>query len=190
MKKVFLIHGFEGLPNGGWRPWLLGELAREKKIYGCALPMPTPYEPKVSEWVAEINRVSFPKEDSVVLVGHSLGATAVLRYLETLPPQISIAGAVLVSGPLENLPGVENSKNMQSFFEQPFEFEKIKASCKKFAVIHGANDNVVPFSHAEKLAKHLNCELISIPEGFHLSGGAGWYKLPEAFTEILKILGE
>ena len=44
MKKVFIVHGFEGEPNGGWRPWLMGELAK-KDIYACALPMPIPSSP-------------------------------------------------------------------------------------------------------------------------------------------------
>jgi hypothetical protein len=34
MKKVFIIHGFQGKPNGGWRPWLEGELAL-LDIYAC-----------------------------------------------------------------------------------------------------------------------------------------------------------
>jgi len=50
MKKVFIIHGFEGEPNGGWRPWLMRELAKFD-VYASALPMPTPEKPIVlSGW--------------------------------------------------------------------------------------------------------------------------------------------
>ena len=48
-----MIHGFRGEPNGGWRPWLMGELA-QKDIYAHALLMPNPYEPKKDEWVKTI----------------------------------------------------------------------------------------------------------------------------------------
>lgn len=72
MKKVFIIHGFEGSPNGGWRPWLMLELEK-KDVYACALAMPHPENPLCSEWVQEIERhVIQNKEDDIYLVGHSL----------------------------------------------------------------------------------------------------------------------
>ncbi len=72
MKKVFIIHGFEGSPNGGWRPWIMAELEK-KDIYACALSMPDPENPLCSEWVAEIQRhVQRNKGDEIYLVGHSL----------------------------------------------------------------------------------------------------------------------
>lgn len=190
MKKVFIVHGFEGMPNGGWRPWLLGKLGRDNKIYGCALPMPNEYDPKVSEWVSEISRVSFPEKDEIILVGHSLGVPAILRYLEQFSDGLSIKGAILVSGPIEPIQQAQNEnslKKIDSFINTPFDFEKIKKHCKSFSVIHGDNDNVVPFAHAEKLSQYLSCELIPVKNGLHLSGGAGWYELPEALTAIEKM---
>jgi predicted alpha/beta hydrolase family esterase len=72
MKKVFIIHGFEGSPNGGWRPWLMSELEK-KDMYACALAMPHPENPICSEWVGEIGRhVIQNKQDDIYLVGHSL----------------------------------------------------------------------------------------------------------------------
>ena len=29
MKKVFIIQGFRGAPNGGWKPWLMVELEKQ-----------------------------------------------------------------------------------------------------------------------------------------------------------------
>ena len=73
MKKVFIIHGFEGSPNGGWRPWLMGELEKHD-IYACALSMPNPENPVCPEWIAEISRhVDQNNNDEVYLIGHSLG---------------------------------------------------------------------------------------------------------------------
>lgn len=73
MKKVFIIHGFEGSPNGGWRPWLMGELEKHD-IYACALSMPSPENPVCSEWIAEISQhIEQNKKDEIYLIGHSLG---------------------------------------------------------------------------------------------------------------------
>ncbi|MFM7088624.1 MAG: hypothetical protein ACKOW9_03775 [Candidatus Paceibacterota bacterium] len=54
--KVFLIHGFEGVPNGGWRSYLMGELSK-LDVYACSLSMPTPGEPVLTEWLEEVRRV-------------------------------------------------------------------------------------------------------------------------------------
>jgi hypothetical protein len=72
MKKVFIIHGFQGSPNGGWRPWLMVELDK-LDIYACALPMPTPDEPKCEEWVAEIAGVIPEVNEDIFLVGPMVG---------------------------------------------------------------------------------------------------------------------
>lgn len=130
MKKVFIIHGFAGSPNGGWRPWLMGELEK-RDVYACAFPMPTPENPICNEWVEEISRhVERNSEDEIYLVGHSLGVPAILRYLEN-PQTKSICGAVLVSGPSEK----NNNRKIDSFLDKNFDFEKIKVNCKKFAVM-------------------------------------------------------
>jgi len=55
MNKVFLIHGFQGSPNGGLRPWFVAELEKQD-IYACALSMPDPENPVCTEWVEEISR--------------------------------------------------------------------------------------------------------------------------------------
>lgn len=189
MKKVFIIHGFNGEPNGGWRPWLMGELAK-KDIYACALPMPTPDKPKKDEWVKKITEEIGNPNEEIFLVGHSLGVPAVLRYLETLNKNQKIGGAVLVSGLIHILKEDKEDKYraIDHFVDTPFNFKHIKSVCKNFVVIHGDDDATVPFEHAIELSKNLSCELISIPGGKHLSRSSGWYKLPKALESLEKMI--
>jgi esterase/lipase len=47
-KRVFLIHGWEGYPEEGWRPWLKNEL--EKIGFTVFVPsMPNTKHPKMNE---------------------------------------------------------------------------------------------------------------------------------------------
>lgn len=180
MKKVFIIHGFEGSPNGGWRPWLMGELEK-LNVYACALPMPNPDNPTCDEWTSEIARnVETNRNDEIYLVGHSLGAPAILRYLEAAPQNINVGGVILVSGPSEKN---ENSK-LNSFFEKSFDFPTIKSKVKKLCIIHGDNDPLVSSSNAKFLSERLNCELIIVPNGGHLNGASGWLALPQALDTL------
>lgn len=189
MKKVFMIHGFLGRPNGGWRPWLMAEL-NKYKIYACALPMPSPENPKKEEWVNAIKEaVGIPSED-IFLVGHSLGVPAILRYLENLPPDQKIGGAMLVSGPSCVLaPENKESKlrKIDNFIDTAFNYEYIKTKSDKFYVIHGEKDDKVSLEHPDFIAKNLNCKKSILPNMGHLDDSE-CFELPKALEVILEML--
>lgn len=186
MKKIFIIHGFTGKPNGGWRPWLMGELAKND-IYACALPMPKPDAPIKEEWIKTISDVVDIPNEEIFLVGHSLGVPAILRYLETLSVGMKIGGVVLVSGPVFKIEE-DGYEQVNTFLDVAFDFDHIKNACKNFTIIHGDNDSNVSFSDAEYLKEKLSCDLISIPNGGHLADHDGFYKLPEALDSLLKMI--
>ncbi len=183
MKKVFIIHGFEGMPNGAWRGWLMQELEKQD-IYACALPMPTPEAPIKQEWVDEISRaIEMNPTDDIYLVGHSLGSTAILRYLETSDQKIT--GIVLVSGPIIKT----MNRKIDNFLETPFDFETIKTKAEKFVVIHGDNDPYVPaVDHGDICSKALDAQYIVIKNGEHLNGSAGYHVLPECLEVLNSIM--
>jgi len=183
MKKVLIVHGFQGSPNGGWRSWLMGELSKQD-IYAYALSMPSPESPVLNEWLEELSRaVVINKNDELYLVGHSLGVVTILRYLEKTHAEY-IQGAVLVSGPCQK----NNNRKIDGFLETPFNFEVIKSKCKDFCIIHGDNDSHVPLHDAEILSQELNAELIVVKNGGHLNGGAGWVTLPECLEALRKMI--
>ncbi len=179
MKKVFIVHGFLGTPNGGWRPWLMGELEKHD-VYACSIALPTPEKPILAEWIAEIARhVEQNPIDEIYLVGHSLGSPAIMRYLES-PDAKLVAGVVLASSPCASLGRAE----LDEFIAAPFDFALIKSNMGNCAIIHGDNDDRVPFAHAEILAKEFDAELISVPNGGHLNGKSGWHSLPHALEAL------
>ena len=180
-----MIHGFQEKPNGGWRPWLMGELAKSD-IYACAIPMPSPDMPVKTDWVTAIKEAVKNPTEEVFLVGHSLGVPAILRYLESLDTDYKIGGVVLVSGPLLKIEK-EGYEQVDTFLDTTFDFDHIKNVCKYFIIIHGDNDPNVPFSDAEELSKKLGGFLISIPNGGHLNGSASCFVLPSALESLLKM---
>lgn len=183
MKKVFIIHGFEGSPNGGWRPWLMAELEKQN-IYACALSMPNPSNPIPSKWIQEISRhVDVNKRDQIYLIGHSLGVPAILLYLENTKAK-NIGGIVLISGPIFKT----TKEKVDQFLNKPFNFEKIKSKVKKVVVIHGDNDRSVSLDQGETLAEKLNSEIIVIKNGGHLNGSAGWFTLPQCLESLNKMM--
>lgn len=179
-KKVLIIHGFEGTPNGGWRPWLMEELAKDD-IYACALAMPNPDNPVKDEWVNEIKRHVTSKDD-IYLIGHSLGVPAIFHYL-TLDEALNVKGSILVSGPCNP---VDNEK-IKDFLDKKFDFSKIKKKAGQVVVIHGDDDPLVDLSDAQKISRELDGELIIIKGGKHLNGSAGWNQLPQCLDALKKM---
>lgn len=182
MKKVFLVHGFKATPNGGWRPWLLEELSKIH-IYAHALAMPSPSSPSCSEWIDEIAReVDRSKRDQIYLVGHSLGSTAILRFLEKTKAK-NIKGVLLVSSPSIKA----SKKKVGGFLNDPFDYKSIVSKADKYAVIHARDDRSVPFVQGQYLAEQLGVKLIVIEKGGHLNGSAGFDKLPQCLEELKKM---
>ncbi|MDP3875283.1 MAG: alpha/beta hydrolase, partial [bacterium] len=56
MKRVFIVHGWDGHPEEGWFPWLKEEL--EKKGFEVSVPvMPNPAEPKIETWIPFLSQL-------------------------------------------------------------------------------------------------------------------------------------
>ncbi len=192
MKKVFIIHGFGGVPNGGWLPWLMVELGK-KGIYACALAMPDTDNPNLQKWIAEIDHAVAGDYENAYFVAHSLGGSAMLRYLEALPEGKKIAGALLVAAvidPLDTQNPESRFRMIDSFLLPEIDFTQVKQKSERLIVMHGTADATVPFEQGEKLAEALGCELISVPGGAHFSQRTPpiYYELPEALEAIVKIV--
>jgi predicted alpha/beta hydrolase family esterase len=123
MKRAFLIHGWEGYPKEGWRPWLKNEL--KKKKFKVEIPaMPDTKHPKMNAWVGYMKKVVSNPNKECYFIGHSLGCIAILRYIEGINNEVG--GIVMVAGFSDNL-GYEE---LSSFFEKPINWEKIRTARK------------------------------------------------------------
>lgn len=182
MKRIFLIHGWEGYPEEGWRPWLRDEL--EKRGFEVYVPaMPNTKYPKMNAWVKHLSKIVRVPDKDCYFVGHSLGCIAILRYLETLKKEQEVGGAVLVAGFTSNLGYTE----FESFFTKPINWKKIKLHCKKFVAIHSDNDPYVSLHYGNFFKEKLKATLIVEHGMKHFSGDDGITKLPAVLNLLLNM---
>lgn len=180
--KVVIIHGYQGTAMGGWRPWLKREL--EARGFEVSVPeMPTPDAPRAEEWVAVIGREVGDEGNGCVLVGHSLGCIAILRYLEGAKKKV--AGAVLVAGFAEKLG--DGFEQIENFVEKPLEFASVRKNCGKMAAIFSDNDPYIPLSQVALLERGLGAKTLVLHARGHFSSSEGTTKLPEVLALILEI---
>ncbi|MCX6769580.1 MAG: alpha/beta hydrolase [Candidatus Micrarchaeota archaeon] len=181
-RRVIIIHGFQSEPMHGFRPWLKKEL--EARGFEVSIPaMPNPNEPKVEEWVATIDREVGQTGDGCILLGHSLGCIAILRYLERA--DVKVRGVVLVAGFIGSLGG--EFSILDEFVRAPVDAERVKKACKKIIAIFSDNDPYVPLEQAKLIEKKLGAKTIVLHARGHFSSSDGTTKLPEALEAILEI---
>lgn len=152
MKNVLILHGFESNSQEHWFLNVKKEL--EKKGYKVHVPnMPNSLHPKQIEWVDIINK--FKPDEKWILVGHSLGGTAILRYLETTKKPIG--KAVFIATPLTFV-GLDKIKD---FFKTDFTWQNIKSNLQQSTILVSKDDkHTVILDHAKILSDKLNEKLI------------------------------
>jgi len=169
MKKIILVHGWEGNPNKDWFQWLKHEL--EAKNFQVFIPtMPDTMNPKKDAWVSHLVKTIGIPDEETYFVGHSLGCITILRYLETLQKNQKIGGAVFVAGFSHNLEYEGYKDELLSFFEAPIRWEEIKKHCNKFIAIHSTDDPYVPVKHSKIFEEKLNAESIIQQDMGHYNG--------------------
>ena len=118
-----------------------------------------------------------------ILIGHSLGAVFVLRWLEQA--SIYVEHAMLIGAFIGEV-GVKKFDDInQSFFAAPLEWETIKRNCQQFNCYHGSNDPYVTKDHFDFIASQLNAKKTIIANGGDF-GTLGGYNLLSSMTYTIK----
>lgn len=152
-KKVLIIHGWE---SNSREHWFWEEKERLEKLdYEVVVPdMPNTLYPNKEEWVKVIQ--DFNPDENSILIGHSLGGVAILRYLETVNNKVG--KCIFIATPIRKLgPGYEGTEN---FLEGDFNWEKIKGNAEKLVVFNQTEDLAVPLQHGKDLANFTDAELV------------------------------
>ena len=187
--KVYLIHGWGGNSKGDWFVWLEKEL--EKRGIKVEAPdMPETWTPTIKKWVGKLNEIVKADEETI-LVGHSIGCQAVMRYLEQLPEKKKVKVAILVAGWIslteETLDEEYTKEIADEWLNTRLDFDKIGNNAEKFIIINSDNDPYVELSDAEILEKELEAEKIILHNKGHIAGEDGVKEFPILLNKILEI---
>ncbi|MDQ0636648.1 putative alpha/beta hydrolase family esterase [Pedobacter sp. W3I1] len=136
--------------------------------------------PASKDWIETINQALVGYDlANVILIGHSLGCTAIANWAKQY--QKEIKGALLVApsdleAPRYNFPTV-------GFDHVPLDKINFKS-----IVVASSNDEWVTIERAEFFAQNWGSEFINIGNAGHINADAGFGVWPEGL-EILKKLG-
>ena len=170
MKNVLILHSAGNNSNGSWYLWLKKVLEdRGLKVWLPDLPnSDTPDQDVWTDFIFSNKDWEFNEES--ILVGHSAGATLILRLLEKLPGNVKINKAILVAAYVNKGTIPEYFQYKTGMLKTLFDWNKIKNSCEQFYFIHSDNDKYqCGLDQGEVLKENLGGELIVKPGAGHFN---------------------
>lgn len=141
--------------------------------------MPDPDIARMKYWIPFIEK--HLQNEEGILIGHSSGAVAAMRYLE----KHKLVGAVLIGACHTDL-GIEKEKQA-GYYDEPWNWDLIKKNSQWIIQFHSINDPFIPIEEARFVAKKLNTEYHELNQG-HFSRSEGKLEFPELIKELKKKL--
>lgn len=133
-----------------WYPQVKKELEK-LGLDVIAENMPDPDLARKQFWLPFIEE-HVKSERSSILVGHSSGAVAILRYLE----ENKAEGIVLVGASHTDLN--DKKEKISGYFDEPWNWEKIRKNVKWIIQFASTDDPYIPIAEARHINDKLNSE--------------------------------
>ncbi len=184
MKRVIIVHRWDGNPEADWYQWLKEEL-EERKVKVEILVMPHPERPEIISWVDVIKKHVKNPDKETYFIGHSIGCQAILRYLKTLSSDTKIGGCVLVAGflKLNELETDDEKEVAGPWLKEDIDFNKIRMM-GPITALFSDDDPFVPLENKKIFEEKLNAKTF-------LEKGQGHFNetpAPSVLREISSLL--
>lgn len=191
MKKVYLVHCWDGTSNDGWYPWIEQEF-KKYNVEVVRFDMPNTANPTIEEWVSTLNDKVDKLDEETYFMGHSIGCQTIMRYLET--KEVTKIGGILFVAPwLDLLPeAVEDEDSYNTAYpwiHTPIDFEKVKEFSNNINCIFSDNDYFVDLAQEQEFKQKLNAKTIIVNEKGHISQDDDIFELNEILELSKEMLG-
>jgi predicted alpha/beta hydrolase family esterase len=179
-KKILFLHS-AGPQHGDEGSAKLVQYIRDKLSadYQVIAPiMPRPDEPDYESWKTALKEIFKIMDDDMILIGHSLGGSVLLKFLSEEQPSQRIRSLHLVAVPFWG-----NEDWDVSEFTLRKDFRESLPPISSIHIYHSKDDKIVSTQHAEKYAAELPGADYQELNGY---GHVYWDGLPALISNIQK----
>jgi len=141
--------------------------------------MPDPDLARKKYWLPFIKE-KLSTEDAI-LIGHSSGAVAILRYLEENKCKL----AILVGACYTSLGDAHEKKS--GYFDEPWKWSKIKNNATKIALFASRDDLYIPISEVLFIKDKVNPKYHEYGDEGHFGADVNKIEFPEIITVVKKL---
>ncbi len=157
-----------------WKDTLQGDLGDTFDVLQPRMPNAT--NAQYEEWCIVFSKIFEQVEENIILVGHSLGAIFLAKYLSENTPSKRIKSLLLIAAPFGNTP----TESLGSFLVSVDYIPSIQEKVGAIHLFHSTDDAVVPFSESQKYKALLPHATL------HTFEDRGHFNQP-AFPELLDV---
>lgn len=163
--KIIIIpgNGNTHVKTDNWFSWLTKELEKREFTVICQ-DMPDPDLARKDIWLPHIKNELKADKNSII-IGHSSGAVAAMRYLETN----KLLGAVLVGACHTDL-GYESEK-ASGYYDDPWQWNKIRTNAGWIVQFASQDDPYISIQESRYIHQQLDCEYHEYTDQGHFSDG-------------------
>jgi len=178
MTKVIFVPGNgHSTTHDNWFPNVKASLEKNG-LEVIAAKFPDGNLARESYWIPFL-RDELKADCDTILVGHSSGAIAALRFAEQYP----LLGSILVGAYHTDL-GIESEK-LAGYFSRPWAWNKIRENQKFITIFASQDDPWIPIDEPRALHSYLNCEYHEYKNQGHFGGDYFKPDFPELTLSIL-----
>ncbi len=172
IKAVFIPGNGESSTKENWFPHVQRELEK-LGVQVIAEDFPDPDLARAQHWLPFLAKLGV--DESTILIGHSSGALAAMRYAE----HHKIMGSVLVG--VAHTDGGDPKEKASGYFDTPWDWETIKKNQQWIIAFHSVDDPFIPVSEARFVHEQLKCE-------YHEFTDRGHFFPADAFPELVEAI--
>lgn len=158
--RFVLLHGNGGATGSDhWFPEVASGLRAAGHHADCP-DLPDPVLARAEFWLPFLRDV-LRVDAETVLVGHSSGAVAAMRYAQDHP----VRGSALVGACHTDL-GMDDEK-ASGYYDEPWPWERISAAQRWISVFASPDDPYIPISEPRHIADRLEADYVELPGRGH-----------------------
>ncbi|HEX7259975.1 MAG TPA: alpha/beta hydrolase [Candidatus Saccharimonadia bacterium] len=181
--KVVILHAIQSNPSAHWLPWLKKQL-EEEHIEVVIPELSAPDHPDRAQWLADAKAaIGSVDPDELILVGHSLGVTTALDYLEQA--EMPVRGLVSTAGFYQDYGNELNSYFLKT---KAIDMQVVRHHLTNAFVFYGDNDPYVTQEALRAMADGLLVDPVVIKGGGHLNDEAGYTSFPQLFETVMELI--
>jgi uncharacterized protein len=181
MAKIIFVPGNGGCTTqDNWFPSIKEEFEKHG-LDVISTNFPDPELARESYWIPFL-REELKAGNDTVLIGHSSGAIAAMRFAE----KYELLGSVLVGAYYTHL-GMETEKQ-SGYFDRPWDWNKININQKWISLFASSDDPWIPIKEARYIHTKLDCEYHEYKNQGHFGGDYFKSVFPELTLSVLNNL--
>lgn len=175
--KIIIIHGNGGsTPQDNWIPYLQTELEK-LNLTVIARQFPDANLARESYWIPFLKN-ELKADESTIVIGHSSGAVAAMRFAESN----KLLGSILVGVCYTDL-GNEY-EILSGYYDRPWNWQAIKNNQQWIALFASTDDPWIPIKEPRFIQEQLQPDYYEFTNQGHFGGD----RRKETFPEIIEVI--